>query len=120
MTTININDLTIAQLESTPLEGFYIQPMPAKDLLRTVVDFANNRTENYVVEIRFLSDQNEAPHVRICSCKEGECIFPYTYINLYNTHLSSDYILNNLKQLLPQQRWYKKFLFGAWVVQNYK
>ena len=52
MTTININTLTIAQLESTPLEGFYIQPMPAKDLLRTVVDFANNRTENYVVELR--------------------------------------------------------------------
>ena len=120
MTTININTLTIAQLESTPLEGFYIQPMPAKDLLRTVVDFANNRTEKYVVEIRFISDPNEAPHVHICSRKEGECIFPYTYINLYNTHLSSDYILNNLKQLLPKQSWYKKFLFGAWVVQNYK
>ena len=120
MTPININTLTIAQLESTPLEGFYIQPMPAKDLLRTVVDFANNRTENYVVELRFISDPNEAPHVHICSRKEGECILPYTYINLYNTHLSSDYILNNLKQLLPQQSWYKKFLFGAWVVQNYK
>lgn len=59
MTTININTLTIAQLESTPLEGFYIQPMPAKDLLRTVVDFANNRTENYVVEILLFQIQTK-------------------------------------------------------------
>ena len=55
-----------------------------------------------------------------CAVKEGESAFPYMYINAENTHFSAQYLLTQLKQKLPNQKWRRTYMYGAEVVHNHK
>ena len=116
------DDLTLdyKQFDSTPLGGIDL-PVSAqpKDILNIVVNYANNRTEDYFdIQIRLLS--NETTRINVCAVKEGESAFPYMYINAENTHFSAQYLLNQLKQKLPNQKWRRTYMYGAEVVHNHK
>ena len=112
--------LDYKQFDSTPLGGIDL-PVSAqpKDILNIVVNYANNRTEDYFdIQIRLLSA--ETTRINVCAVKEGESIFPYMYIDAYHTHFSAQYLLNQLKQKLPNQKWRRTYMYGAEVVHNHK
>ena len=116
------DDLTLdyKQFDSTPLGGIDL-PVSAqpKDILNIAVNYANNRTEDYFdIQIRLLSA--ETTRINVCAVKEGESAFPYMYINAENTHFSAQYLLNQLKQKLPNQKWRRTYMYGAEVVHNHK
>lgn len=114
------DDLTLdyKQFDSTPLRGIDL-PVSAqpKDILNIVVNYANNRTEDYFdIQIRLLS--NETTRINVCAVKEGESVFPYMYINAENTDFSPKYLLRQLKQLLPDQEWRYTYMYDAEVIHN--
>ena len=116
------DDLTwdYKQFDSTPLGGIDL-PVSAqpKDILNIVVNYANNRTEDYFdIQIRLLSDEGNSTRINVCAVKEGESVFPYMYINAENTDFSPKYLLRQLKQLLPDQEWRYTYLYGAEVIHN--
>ena len=116
------DDLTLdyKQFDSTPLGGIDL-PVSAqpKDILNIVVNYANNRTEDYFdIQIRLLSA--ETTRINVSAVKEGESAFPYMYINAENTHFSAQYLLTQLKQKLPNQKWRRTYMYGAEVVHNHK
>ena len=116
------DDLTLdyKQFDSTPLGGIDL-PVSAqpKDILNIVVNYANNRTEDYFdIQIRLLSDEGNSTRINVCAVKEGESVFPYMYINAENTDFSPKYLLRQLKQLLPDQEWRHTYLYGAEVIHN--
>ena len=118
------DDLTwdYKQFDSTPLGGIDL-PVSAqpKDILNIVVNYANNRTEDYFdIQIRLLSDEGKSTRINVCAVKEGESAFPYMYINAENTDFSPKYLLRQLKQLLPNQKWRRTYMYGAEVVHNHK
>ena len=118
------DDLTLdyKQFDSTPLGGIDL-PVSAqpKDILNIVVNYANNRTEDYFdIQIRLLSDEGNSTRINVCAVKEGESAFPYMYINVENTHFSAQYLLTQLKQKLPNQKWRRTYMYGAEVVHNHK
>mgnify|MGYP006386722287 FL=1 len=87
--------------------------------MNIAVNYANNRTEEYFdIQIRLLSA--ETTRINVCAVKEGESIFPYMYINAENTHFSAQYLLTQLKQKLPNQKWRRTYMYGAEVVHNHK
>lgn len=114
------DDLTLdyKQFDSTPLGGIDL-PVSAqpKDILNIVVNYANNRTEEYFdIQIRLLSD--ETTRINVCAVKEGESAFPYMYIDAENTDFSPKYLLRQLKQLLPDQEWRYTYMDDAEVIHN--
>ena len=114
------DDLTLdyKQFDSTPLGGIDL-PVSAqpKDILNIVVNYANNRTEDYFdIQIRLLS--NETTRINVSAVKEGESAFPYMYINAENTDFSPKYLLRQLKQLLPDQEWRYTYMYDAEVIHN--
>ena len=116
------DDLTwdYKQFDSTPLGGIDL-PVSAqpKDILNIVVNYANNRTEDYFdIQIRLLSDEGKSTRINVCAVKEGESIFPYMYIDAENTHFSPKYLLRQLKQLLPDQEWRYTYMDDAEVIHN--
>ena len=116
------DDLTwdYKQFDSTPLGGIDL-PVSAqpKDILNIVVNYANNRTEDYFdIQIRLLSDEGNSTRINVCAVKEGESVFPYMYINAEHTDFSPKYLLRQLKQLLPDQEWRYTYLYGAEVIHN--
>ena len=116
------DDLTwdYKQFDSTPLGGIDL-PVSAqpKDILNIVVNYANNRTEDYFdIQIRLLSDEGNRTRINVCAVKEGESVFPYMYINAENTDFSPKYLLRQLKQLLPDQEWRYTYLYGAEVIHS--
>ena len=108
------------QFESTPLGGIDLPGfVKADDIVNIAVNYANNRTEDYFdIQIRLLS--NETTRINVCAVKEGESAFPYMYINAENIHFSAQYLLNQLKQKLPNQKWRRTYMYGAEVVHNHK
>ena len=108
------------QFESTPLGGIDLPGfVKADDIVNIAVNYANNRTEDYFdIQIRLLS--GETTRINVCALKEGESIFPYMYINAYHTHFSPQYLLNELKKRLPDQKWRYTLMFGAKVIHNHK
>ena len=116
------DDLTwdYKQFDSTPLGGIDL-PVSAqpKDILNIVVNYANNRTEDYFdIQIRLLSDEGNSTRINVCAVKEGESVFPYMYINAENTDLSPKYLLRQLKQLLPDQEWRYTYMDDAEVIHT--
>ena len=116
------DDLTwdYKQFDSTPLGGIDL-PVSAqpKDILNIVVNYANNRTEDYFdIQIRLRSDEDNSTRINVCAVKEGESIFPYMYIDAYHTHFSPKYLLRQLKQLLPDQEWRYTYMDDAEVIHN--
>ena len=110
------------QFESTPLGGINLQGfVKAEDILNIVVHYANNRTEDYFdIQIRLRSDSDNSTRINITAVKEGESMFPYMYIDAFYTHISPQYLLNELKKRLPNQKWRYTFMFGAKVIHNQK
>ena len=110
------------QFESTPLGGIDLPGfVKADDIVNIAVNYANNRTEDYFdIQIRLLSDEGNSTRINVCAVKEGESIFPYMYIDAYHTHFSAQYLLNQLKQKLPNQKWRRTYMYGAEVVHNHK
>ena len=110
------------QFESTPLGGINLQGfVKAEDIVNIVVHYANNRTEDYFdIQIRLRSDSDNSTRINVTAVKEGESIFPYMYIDAYHTHFSAQYLLNQLKQKLPNQKWRRTYMYGAEVVHNHK
>ena len=116
------DDLTwdYKQFDSTPLGGIDL-PVSAqpKDILNIVVNYANNRTEDYFdIQIRLLSDEGNSTRINVCAVKEGESVFPYMYINAENTDFSPKYLLRQLKQLLPDQEWRYTYMDDTEVIHN--
>ena len=116
------DDLTLdyKQFDSTPLGGIDL-PVSAqpKDILNIVVNYANNRTEDYFdIQIRLRSDEGNSTRINVCARKEGESIFPYMYIDAENTDFSPKYLLRQLKQLLPDQEWRYTYMDDAEVIHN--
>lgn len=114
------DDLTgdYKQFDSTPLGGIDL-PVSAqpKDILNIVVNYANNRTEDYFdIQIRLLSA--ETTRINVSAVKEGESAFPYMYIDAENTDFSPKYLLRQLKQLLPDQEWRYTYMDDAEVIHN--
>ena len=116
------DDLTLdyKQFDSTPLGGIDL-PVSAqpKDILNIVVNYANNRTEDYFdIQIRLLSDEDNSTRINVSAVKEGESAFPYMYIDAENTDFSPKYLLRQLKQLLPDQEWRYTYMDDAEVIHN--
>ena len=116
------DDLTwdYKQFDSTPLGGIDL-PVSAqpKDILNIVVNYADNRTEDYFdIQIRLLSDEGNSTRINVCARKEGESAFPYMYIDAENTDFSPKYLLRQLKQLLPDQEWRYTYMDDAEVIHN--
>lgn len=116
------DDLTweYKQFDSIPLGGIDL-PVSAqpKDILNIVVNYANNRTEDYFdIQIRLLSDEGNSTRINVCARKEGESAFPYMYIDAENTDFSPKYLLRQLKQLLPDQEWRYTYMDDAEVIHN--
>ena len=116
------DDLTLdyKQFYSTPLGGIDL-PVSAqpKDILNIVVNYANNRTEDYFdIQIRLLSDEGNSTRINVSAVKEGESAFPYMYIDAKNTDFSPKYLLRQLKQLLPDQEWRYTYMDDAEVIHN--
>ena len=116
------DDLTgdYKQFDSTPLGGIDL-PVSAqpKDILNIVVNYANNRTEDYFdIQIRLLSDEGNSTRINVSAVKEGESAFPYMYIDAENTDFSPKYLLRQLKQLLPDQEWRYTYMDDAEVIHN--
>lgn len=116
------DDLTLdyMQFDSTPLGGIDL-PVSAqpKDILNIVVNYANNRTEDYFdIQIRLLSDEDNSTRINVSAVKEGESAFPYMYIDAENTDFSPKYLLRQLKQLLPDQEWRYTYMDDAEVIHN--
>ena len=108
------------QFDSTPLGGIDL-PVSAqpKDILNIVVNYANNRTEDYFdIQIRLLSDEGNSTRINVSAVKEGESAFPYMYIDAENTDFSPKYLLRQLKQLLPDQEWRYTYMDDAEVIHN--
>ena len=108
------------QFDSTPLGGIDLPGfVKADDIVNIAVNYANNRTEDYFdIQIRLLSDEGNSTRINVCAVKEGESIFPYMYIDAYHTHFSAQYLLNQLKQKLPNQKWRRTYMYGAEVIHN--
>ena len=116
------DDLTLdyKQFDSTPLGGIDL-PVSAqpKDILNIVVNYANNRTEDYFdIQIRLLSDEGNSTRINVSAVKEGESAFPYMYIDAENPDFSPKYLLRQLKQLLPDQEWRYTYMDDAEVIHN--
>ena len=115
-------DLTLdyKQFDSTPLGGIDLPVSAlAKDILNIVVNYANNRTEDYFdIQIRLLSDEGNSTRINVSAVKEGESAFPYMYIDAENTDFSPKYLLRQLKQLLPDQEWRYTYMDDAEVIHN--
>ena len=116
------DDLTLdyKQFDSTPLGGIDL-PVSAqpKDILNIVVNYANNRTEDYFdIQIRLLSDEDNSTRINVSAVKEGESAFPYMYIDAENTDFSPKYLLRQLKQLLPDQEWRYTYIDDVEVIHN--
>ena len=109
------------QFDSTPLGGIDLQGfVKADDIVNIAVNYANNRTEDYFdIQIRLLRS-DKPTRVNVTARKEGESMFPYMYIDAENTYLSAQYLLNQLKQKLPNQKWRRTYIYGAEVVHNHK
>ena len=110
------------QFESTPLGGIDLPGFVKADVIVNIaVNYANNRTEDYFdIQIRLLSDEDNSTRINVSAVKEGESAFPYMYINAENTHFSAQYLLTQLKQKLPNQKWRRTYMYGAEVVHNHK
>lgn len=110
------------QFESTPLGSIDLPGfVKADDIVNIAVNYANNRTEDYFdIQIRLRSDEGKSTRINVSAVKEGESIFPYMYIDAYHTHFSAQYLLTQLKQKLPNQKWRRTYMYGAEVVHNHK
>ena len=98
---------------------YYTQSLKPKDILNIVVNYANNRTEDYFdIQIRLLSDEGNSTRINVSAVKEGESAFPYMYIDAENTDFSPKYLLRQLKQLLPDQEWRYTYMDDAEVIHN--
>ena len=110
------------QFESTPLGGIDLPGfVKADDILNIAVHYANNRTEDYFdIQIRLRSDSDNSTRINVTAVKEGESMFPYMYIDAFYIHISPQYLLNELKKRLPNQKWRYTLMFGAKVIHNHK
>lgn len=71
----------------------------------------------FITDVTLTLEDINAKQVKLEDIITQPAAYPY-YAE--NTHFSAQYLLNQLKQKLPNQKWRRTYMYGAEVVHNHK